>query len=180
MSVFKVRRGDIFYADLPEEQVGSVQAGRRPVVITQSNWLNRSSPTVIIAFLTSRIKNADMECHFVLPMLKGLPLQTMVLGEQRFTIETTQVNSFFGRITEKAGVPVTGQHALRHTFATRCIEAGVPAVVLKKWLGHTDIHITLDTYADVFARMDFSATDKFDDLMENMDLGWKKNEPQIQ
>lgn len=95
-------------------------------------------------------------------------------------IETTQVNSFFGRITEKAGVPVTGQHALRYTFATRCIEAGVPAVVLKKWLGHTDIHITLDTYADVFARMDFSATDKFDDLMENMDLGWKKNEPQIQ
>ena len=64
-------------------------------------------------------------------------------------------------------------HALRHSFATRCIEAGVPAVVLKKWLGHTDIHITLDTYADVFARMDFSATDKFDELMESMELGWK-------
>ncbi|MDO4860761.1 MAG: site-specific integrase [Bacillota bacterium] len=88
-------------------------------------------------------------------------------------IETTQVNSFFRRITEKAGIPVTGQHALRHSFATRCIEAGVPAVVLKKWLGHTDIHITLDTYADVFARMDFSAADKFDELMESMELGWK-------
>ena len=87
-------------------------------------------------------------------------------------IETTQVNCFFRRVTEKAGIPITGQHALRHTFATRCIEAGVPAVVLKKWLGHTDIHITLDTYADVFARMDFSATDKFDDLMESMELGW--------
>ncbi|MDO4833712.1 MAG: tyrosine-type recombinase/integrase [Bacillota bacterium] len=41
-------------------------------------------------------------------------------------IETMQVNSFFSRITEKAGIPVTGQHALRHSFATRCIEAGVP------------------------------------------------------
>ena len=33
-------------------------------------------------------------------------------------------------------------HVLRHTFATRCIEAGVPALVLKKWMGHTNIHIT--------------------------------------
>ena len=48
---------------------------------------------------------------------------------------------------------MTGQHALRHTFATRCIEAGVSPLVLKNWLGHTNIHITLDTYADVFARM---------------------------
>lgn len=86
MNVRRVRRGDIFYADLPEELAGSEQSGRRPVVVTQSNWLNRSSPTVIIACLTSQIKNPDMECHFVLPMLKGLPLQTMVLGEQRYTI----------------------------------------------------------------------------------------------
>ena len=89
---------------------------------------------------------------------------------KKSVIETSQVNSFFRRLTEKAGIPITGQHALRHTFATRCIEAGVPAIVLKKWLGHTDIHITLDTYADVFARMDFSAADKFDDLMDSMSV----------
>lgn len=94
MNVMRVRRGDIFYADLPEEQTGSIQAGYRPVVVTQSNWLNRSSPTVIIACLTSQIKNADMECHFVLPMLKGLPLQTMVLGEQRFTIDKSQLAEY--------------------------------------------------------------------------------------
>jgi integrase len=89
-------------------------------------------------------------------------------------VGTTQVSNFFRRITEKAGIPVTGQHALRHTFATRCIEAGVPAVVLKKWLGHTNIHITLDTYADVFDRMHFEATDKFDDLMARMSLDESK------
>ena len=37
-----------------------------------------------------------------------------------------------------------------HTFATRAIESGVQAVVLKDWLGHKDIHVTLDTYAKVF------------------------------
>lgn len=60
------------------------------------------------------------------------------------------------------------------TFSSKCIEAGVPALVLKKWLGHTNIHITLDTYADVFAKMDFNATDKFDELMEELELRWDK------
>lgn len=94
MKVKTVRRGDIYYADLPKEQVGSVQAGIRPVLITQSNWLNFSSPTVIIAGITSQIKNPEMECHFVLPKLKGLPLQSMVLGEQRFTIDKSLLLEF--------------------------------------------------------------------------------------
>ena len=62
-------------------------------------------------------------------------------------------------------IEYNGQHSLRHTFATRCIEAGVPALVLKKWMGHTNIHITLDTYSDVFDKMDFESTDKLDRLM---------------
>ena len=52
------------------------------------------------------------------------------------------------------------------TYATRCIEAGVQPIVLKKWLGYPNIHVNIDTYADVFARMDFSAEDKFDELMQ--------------
>lgn len=77
-------------------------------------------------------------------------------------ITTSQVNCFFHRICKKAGISKRGQHALRHTFATRCIEAGVPAVVLKNWLGHRDIHMTLDIYADVFDSMHNSAMEKFE------------------
>ncbi len=77
-------------------------------------------------------------------------------------ITTSQVNCFFHRICKKAGISKRGQHALRHTFATRCIEAGVPAVVLKNWLGHKDIHMTLDIYADVFDSMHNSAMEKFE------------------
>ena len=40
---------------------------------------------------------------------------------------------------------------LRHSFATRQIESGVPAQILQQILGHRSIKETLDTYTDVFA-----------------------------
>ena len=83
-------------------------------------------------------------------------------------ITTNQVNSFFNRICKKADINISGQHALRHTFATRCIEAGVEAVVLKKWMGHTDIHMTLDIYADVFDSMHNNSISKLEEHMNTI------------
>lgn len=83
-------------------------------------------------------------------------------------VSTYQTDSFFGRICQKAKVPLTGQHALRHTFATRSIEAGVPAIVLQRWLGHTNIHITLDRYTDVFERMTTVAIEKYDGYIDQI------------
>ena len=83
-------------------------------------------------------------------------------------VSTNQVNCFFQRVCEKCTIEKRGQHALRHTFATRCIEAEVPPVVLKNWLGHTDIHVTLDTYADVFDSMHHNSIEKLDSLMDSI------------
>ena len=83
-------------------------------------------------------------------------------------ITTNQVCSMYKKICKDAGIPYYGQHALRHTFATRCIEAGIQPVVLKGWLGHTNIHVTLDTYADVFDRMNLGAISKFEDYMDKV------------
>lgn len=41
-------------------------------------------------------------------------------------------------------------HMLRHTFATRCIESGMPAHVLQKLLGHANVSTTIDTYTSIF------------------------------
>lgn len=66
---------------------------------------------------------------------------------------TGQINMEFKRFCQKWNIADgynVNQHQLRHTFATRCIEAGVPPVVLSKILGHKDIETTLNVYSDVF------------------------------
>lgn len=40
-------------------------------------------------------------------------------------------------------------HALRHTFATRALENGIPPKVVQEILGHSSITITLDLYTHV-------------------------------
>ena len=45
-------------------------------------------------------------------------------------------------------LPPLANHWLRHTFATRCVEAGMPVKALQSVLGHSDIETTLDIYTD--------------------------------
>ena len=66
---------------------------------------------------------------------------------------TGQINMVFKRFCQHYNIGKgydVNQHMLRHTFATRCIEAGMPANVLSKVMGHADIRTTLEVYCDVF------------------------------
>lgn len=57
----------------------------------------------------------------------------------------TMQNRFKSYITE-AGIENANFHCLRHTFATRCIEAGFDEKTLSDILGHSSVKITLDRY----------------------------------
>lgn len=52
----------------------------------------------------------------------------------------------FEKIIAECGLDKTNFHALRHTFATRCIEAGVDVKTLSEMLGHSDVKTTLNKY----------------------------------
>lgn len=52
----------------------------------------------------------------------------------------------FKRYLQECSLPDVNYHALRHTFATRCVEAGVDIKSLSEILGHSSINITLNTY----------------------------------
>lgn len=53
------------------------------------------------------------------------------------------------KICEQADIKPFCMHALRHTFATRCIERGVKPKALQKILGHASLSTTMDTYVHV-------------------------------
>lgn len=52
----------------------------------------------------------------------------------------------FHKTLHNCGIERINYHALRHTFATRCIERGVDVKTLSEILGHSDVATTLRTY----------------------------------
>jgi site-specific recombinase XerD len=96
------------------------------------------------------------------------PTEFVVTHRHEHPVEPKTLQEYFKKLIEKSGIEKANYHSLRHTFATRCIESGIPAVVLKNWLGHTNIHITLDIYTDVFNSMNNKAVGEFDKYLESM------------
>lgn len=53
------------------------------------------------------------------------------------------------KICDKVGIKRFSMHVLRHTFAIRCIEAGMMPKTLQKILGHSNIGITMNLYVHI-------------------------------
>ena len=94
-----VRRGEIYYADL-SPVVGSEQGGVRPVLIVQNDLGNLTSPTVIVAPLTSRSKKKTLRTHVTVdPPEGGLSRPSQVLCEQVRTLEKSRLSLYLGRLS---------------------------------------------------------------------------------
>ncbi|MDR1687115.1 MAG: site-specific integrase [Clostridiales bacterium] len=60
--------------------------------------------------------------------------------------EPRTLQNHFKNYVKTAGIASANYHCTRHTFATRCIEAGMDVKSLSEILGHSNVNITLNRY----------------------------------
>ena len=93
--------------------------------------------------------------------IKNEIISQMMLAENNFDkqlfvnvkggyMDPRNANRLLKKTLKKIGIEDVSTHSLRHTYGTRCIEAGMRAVALQRLMGHTDISVTLNTYTSVF------------------------------
>ena len=61
-------------------------------------------------------------------------------------VEPSTMRDALNNLLAAAGIEHANFHSLRHTFATRAIEAGIPVKTLSDILGHSQVQITMDLY----------------------------------
>jgi len=98
----KIKRGEIFFADLGERRNSrdAVQRGKRPVVVVSNNMANRYSPAITIIPLTTKNKhNLPTHVGFELPN-NGKFVHNTALCEQIQTINVSQMYYKIDRLKE--------------------------------------------------------------------------------
>lgn len=70
----------------------------------------------------------------------------MLTCQEDYCIEPRTLQNHFKRILKETGIKETNFHTLRHTFATRCVEARFDIKSLSEILGHSSVNITMNRY----------------------------------
>jgi integrase len=86
--------------------------------------------------------------HGYLRELKARANSDYVVNCKANFAEPRVIQYRFHALLQKAGVRRINFHALRHTFAVRCMELHMDVTTLSQLLGHTGVKLTLDVYTD--------------------------------
>lgn len=89
-------------------------------------------------------------------LLKKLPKQS----EYIFPYTDNSLKCNFKRLRDKYEFTFS-IHSLRHTFATRCLEAKISSNTVQKWMGHAKASTTVDIYSHVQTALELQEIVKF-------------------
>jgi integrase len=82
-------------------------------------------------------------------MCKVLPIEWkdyIFLCRKGTPVKNSTYDTMFQKMCDRICIPRFSMHVLRHTFATRCIEAGFDAKSLSEILGHASVSTTMALY----------------------------------
>jgi mRNA interferase MazF len=97
-----IRRGDIWWSNLPEP-VGSGPGYARPVLVIQSDRFNKSAiNTIVVAVISKNTRLAESEGNVLLTKAQSdLPHDSVVNVSQLFTIDEITLRDRVTTVSEK-------------------------------------------------------------------------------
>lgn len=118
--------------------------------------------------ITSLFKN---ELEDAIKNMQPNPYNLIFTTRNQTLFSAANINCFFKRLCTKNKIKLeknskgkleskVNMHMLRHTYATRCIESGMPAHILQKLLGHKNVSTTINTYTTIFDKYRNDEVDK--------------------
>ena len=117
---------------------------------TQKTMILVTSPKSKCSIRTIPITDSLLQLiHREFPNRQGYVLAAM---DEEY-VEPRTMQNYFHYVQKQCGLTPVNFHALRHTFATRCIEFGFDVKSLSEILGHASVntvsytHLTLPTKA---------------------------------
>ena len=82
-------------------------------------------------------------------------------------IDPGNFNRTFSRMVKRAGIEHISPHALRHSFATFCLQRGIDMKVLQTIMGHSSMSVTSDIYTHVLNERKIEEMKKLNDLISD-------------
>ena len=123
---------------------------RKTVSRVSGTGKNMERSTLVITQPKTSASFRDIPiCSWLIPVLTQLHdmrCSSFVASSRAGFISPRTFDYRYHKLLKTAGIQTINYHALRHTFATRCIEAGIDVKTLSELLGHTDASVTLNTY----------------------------------
>ena len=114
MTMKKIKKGDVYYAVL-DPVIGSEQDGTRPVVIIQNEFANQYSPVVLVAPITSKIKDKpNLKTHVSIKANGKILCDSIVLLEQIRVLDKTRLNHYLCTLNEEKILEI--DKAILHSF----------------------------------------------------------------
>lgn len=92
-----IRRGEVYYINRSEDEIGSEQYSGRPAIIVSNNHNNMYSGTVEVVYLTTQPKK-DLPTHVFVSATLGIPRDSIALCEQITTVSVARLGNLICRL----------------------------------------------------------------------------------
>lgn len=131
--------------------------GKTKILISSPKSVSSIRQIPIPSQVFGLIKKIQLASHF--------PNDAFLLtGSSSKYIEPRTLQYQFKKILIECGIKDANFHAVRHTFATRCIEVGCDVKSLSEILGHSNVNITLNCYVHPPMNLKRQNLEKLSDL----------------